>query len=214
MSETNEVKKEWNRVYYVYNEEILGLINHWREAPKKMKPVLQARIIDRMSYMINKKIASYKESGFYEDLLQEGRMGIIAAMEKFDSSRSPNFFQYSGWYIQNKIRVYLKKERRKRREIPTEEIYNCVDEDIDPVANFEGKEAKELLRVAIDALPEIDRKIVEMRFGLNDENKEGQTYQQIGDVFSLTRQRIEQIHSRAISKLRKNTKLKNFFDMR
>ena len=108
MSETNEVKKEWNRVYYVYNEEILGLINHWREAPKKMKPVIQAQIIDRMSYMVNKKIASYKESGFYEDLLQEGRMGIIAAMEKFDSSRSPNFFLYSGWYIQNKIRIYIK----------------------------------------------------------------------------------------------------------
>jgi len=205
------VKREWNKKYYVYNDEILGLIRNWREASPNKKHIYQTKILNRMGYMVNKRIASYKETDIYEDLIQEGRMGIIMAMEKFDNSRGINFFQYSGWHIKNNIRTFLRRERKKRCEIPTENVFNYIDEDAAPADEYETREAKKVLQLAIDKLPEMDRRVVEMRFGLG--GTDGQTYQEIGNTFSLTRQRIEQIHSRAISKLRKNEELKKFFDM-
>jgi RNA polymerase sigma factor (sigma-70 family) len=212
MQETNQVKTEWNRKYYVNNDEILALINLWKEAPTKKKPALQGRIIERMGYIIHKRISFYKNSDMYEDLMQEARIGIITAMERFDQTRSVNFFHFSIWHVQNKIRIYLKKQRRRRPEILVEHPYECVDIGIDPTIILEEEEAKKILLSAVEELPEIDRNVLKMRFGLDDGQNEGQTYQQIGDVFSVSKQRIEQINSRAVSKLRKNIKLKDFFN--
>lgn len=211
--QTSEVKTEWNKTYYVYNDEILGLIKLWKEAPPEKKSALQGRVISRMSFMVSKRIAFYKNSNMYEDLMQEARMGIVTAMEKFDITRSVNFFHYCTWHIKNKIRIYLKKQKRRRREILVDHnISNYVDEGTDPTTAFEEKEARKVLLLAVNELPEMDRKVVKMRFGLDDEFNEGHTFQQIGDVFSLTKQRIEQINSRAVSKLRKNIELRKFFD--
>ena len=212
MLETNQVKTEWNKIYYVYNDEILALIGLWKEAPAKKKPFLQGRIIDRMGYIISKRISFYKSSDMYEDLMQEARIGIIIAMERFDPTRSINFFHFSIWHVQNKIRIYLKKQKRRRPEILVENMPEHTNVDIDPATSLEEKEAKKVLLSAINELPEMDRKVIQMRFGLDDEYNEGRTYQQIGDVFSVSRQRIEQINSSAVSKLRKNTKLKDFFN--
>lgn len=213
MQQQNEVKTAWSKTYYVYNDEILGLINLWKEAPPEKKPALQGKVIKRMSFMIHRRIAAYKSSHMYEDLVQEARMGILTAMEKFDTNRSLNFFHFCTWHIKNKIRIYLKKQKRRSREILVDTaLSEYVDEDTDPTVTFEEKEARRVLLLAVDKLPEIDRKVVKMRFGLDDENREGRTFQQIGDVFSLSKQRIEQISSRAVSKLRKNIELRKFFD--
>lgn len=206
----SNLQNKWTKTYYVYNDEILALINLWKEAPLNKKRKIQAQILDRMSYMVNKRVSSYKNSNMYEDLLQEGRMGIMLAMEKFDTTRSINFFQYSTWHIQNKIRIYLKKEKRRKREILVEHTPDSIDENVDPSIIVENEEQRRVLLAALNKLPKIDREVLKMRFGFND--GEWHTYQQIGDMFSLSKQRIEQITSRAVFKLRKNAQLRDFFD--
>ena len=57
----------------------------------------------------------------------------------------------------------------------------------------------------INKLPEIDRKILVMRFGIN--GGEYNTFKQIGEQFSLTKQRIEQIEKRALNILKRNKKI-------
>jgi len=213
MQKQNKVKEEWNKTYYVYNDEILGLIKAWKEAPAEKKSVIQGRIISRMGVVIGKRICFYRNSNIYEDLTQEARMGIITAMEKFDPVRSPNFFHYCTWHIKNKVRIYLKKQKKRKKEILVDQaISNYVDEGSNPTTVFEEKEARKVLLLAVNELPEMDCKVVKMRFGLDDDCNESHTYQQIGDVFSLTKQRIEQISSRAVLKLRKNIELRKFFD--
>lgn len=198
--------ESWNKTYFVYNDEILELIQLWKEASPKKKSVIQGKIIDRMGYIICKRINRYKGSNIYDDLLQEGRMGIITAMEKFDISRGRNFFQYSIWHVKNKIRIFLNKQKRRNQKISISNIEEVESPDI----TFEQMEAKKVLISEIDKLPEIERKIVKMRSGIED--NDGKTYQQIGDVFSLSKQRIEQIYSHAVSKLSKNAQIRNFFD--
>jgi len=210
--ENNEVKTEWDKTYYVYNDEILGLIQAWKEAPKNKKSFIQGRIISRMSFMIGKRIAFYKNTNIYEDLMQEACLGIMMAMDKFDPSRCPNFFHYCIWHIKNKIRIYLKKHKRRKKEVLVDYVIDYIDEST-PATTLEQKEAKKMLLLAINELPDMDKKVIKMRFGLDGHN-EGQTYQQIGDVFSLTKQRIEQISSGAVLKLRKNIELRKFFEVK
>jgi RNA polymerase sporulation-specific sigma factor len=202
----NDVKNTWNKTYYVYNDEILSLISMWKKSSNKS--MYEEKIIDKMGFMIYNRISYYKNTSLYEDLLQEGRIGILKAMEKFDITRGCNFFQYSTFHIKNQIRLYLQKHR-KNKEILTNNIIEGVGED-DPISLFEKQEARKILLSAIDTLPDIDQNIIKMRFGLD--NSPGKTYQQIGDVFSLSKQRIEQITSRAVSRLRKNKQLNDFFN--
>ena len=206
----NNDLKEWSKSYYVYNDEIIALINLWKDAVPKEKPKIQGQILSKMGYIISKRISCYKNTSMYEDLLQEGRMGIMMAMEKFDADRSPNFFHYSTWHVQNKIRIYLQKQRKNKCEILMEETVDYANEtDLNNI--MEEKETKSVLLSAIEMLPKIDQQILKMRFGLVDD--EGATYKQIGDVFSLSKQRIEQIASRAVLRLKKNKQLKDFFNI-
>ena len=66
-----------------------------------------------------------------------------------------------------------------------------------------------MLKSAIETLPDVDRRVLIMRFGMDGFSEH--TLRQIGEAFSLTKQRIEQIEKKAISKLKKNRQVKNFF---
>lgn len=207
-----ENKEKWGKTYYVYNDEILDLVKLWRNAPQNEKIKFQDRIISRMGYIIYKRIAFYKNNVIYEDLKQEARIGILTAIEKFDPNRCVNFFHYSIWHIRSRVRMYLNKNKRKMKEMLVEDANYMDEEIIDPILLFEEKEGKKVLISAINDLPEIDRQVIKMHYGITEDG-EHKTYKQIGDVFSLSKQRIEQINSRAVLRLRKNSKLKEFFDM-
>ncbi len=56
------------------------------------------------------------------------------------------------------------------------------------------------LAEALEALDERERRILEMRFGLNDEDEH--TLEQVGQVFNLSRERVRQIEKKALQRLR------------
>ena len=72
---------------------------------------------------------------------------------------------------------------------------------------------KENVRKALDALPQREREVIEMRFGLTGARP--YTLEEVGRAFNVTRERIRQIESKALRKLRhpsRATKLKPFLD--
>jgi RNA polymerase sigma factor (sigma-70 family) len=211
---SNTVSPEWDK-YYVNNDEALALLRMWRNCySAKDRAVVEKQIIHRLSYLVYAKIHRYANKHYYEDLLQEGRAGLLESVRKFDPSRGINFFKYGCWHIQSRIGRFLKKQiRRDKREVLSAalpgQVLQVVEHHVSPEDLYEEEEGKRVLVSALGSLPEIDRKVVLMRFGIDGSG--GCTYKQIGDVFSVSRQRIEQITSRAISRLRKNTQIKDFF---
>lgn len=203
--------KEWekNAKYPVYNEEALELVRQWKSSSGRQRALAEKQIYHRLSYLIYKRIRGYRKCDYYDDLLQEGRIGLITAVEKFDSNRGLNFFKYGVWCIQSRVTGFLRWKRKSGNETPGGLLSGCMSEMPDPVVTYEKKEEKRVLMSAIGSLPEMDRQIVLMRFGIDGSG--GRTYKQIGDVFSLSKQRIEQITSKAISRLRKNKQIKVFF---
>ncbi len=146
------------------------------------------------------------QTDFFE-LISDGNMSLIRAAEKFDYTRGFKFSTYASWAImKNFARTVPKAGRRRERYQTGRDELLEMSRDL----RFEGEEpyrepdvtVKQSIGRVLDQLGPREREIVTRRFGLGDETKQ-QTLEQVGRHFGVTKERIRQIESRALGKLRK-----------
>ena len=83
---------------------------------------------------------------------------------------------------------------------PFVEIPEEYEMEFDEEEDFDNKELREILEEAMTILTEKERKVLQMRYGLDDGREK--TLEEVGEYFSVTRERIRQIEAKALRKLR------------
>ena len=138
----------------------------------------------------------------YDELVSEGNMILVNAVDKFDYSRGFRFSTYATHAVQRHFFRFLqRKQKRKNREVSTStEILSDVVPYSEEDAPLDYKVAHALIERFGDCLDEREAVIIRERFGLN-EDESSATLKVVADRVGLSKERVRQLQMRAIEKL-------------
>jgi RNA polymerase primary sigma factor len=137
------------------------------------------------------------------DLVSEGNFSLIKASERFDIERGARFSTYATWAIVNNFARRIPKDRTRRIRFGTgrEELLQSLTDHRDSArADATGQEqSRYLLRRMLGYLNDREQMIIARRFGLAGDK---QTLVQVGQELRISKERVRQLESRALDKLR------------
>ena len=173
----------------------------YNEAVKIKNRIVQANL--RLVVSIAKRHVSLNEDFF--QLVSDGNMSLIRAVEKFDYSRGNKFSTYASWAIMKNFARTIPGEFKQRdRFRPTsEEVFLAhADERTDRLMlESAQQQRKKQIGHILESLDDREQRIIISRFGL-DYSQEPQTLKEVGEQLGVTKERIRQIEARALNKLR------------
>lgn len=139
------------------------------------------------------------------ELISDGNMSLMHAVEKFDFARGFKFSTYASWAIIKNLCRTLPKERNQRSRWITgqEELFKAAADHRAEAGASESADRRnhEMVQGMLGRLNDRERQILVARYGLGGED--AQTLERLGRDLGITKERVRQIESRAQEKLRK-----------
>ena len=175
---------------------------------------VKATLIERNLRLVVYIARKFENTGIYvEDLISIGTIGLIKAINTFNPLKNIKLATYASRCIENEILMYLRKNSNMRSEVSIDEPLN-VDWDgneltlrdvlgTDPNDVFEEIEyddEKRLLRQTVDALPEKEKNLMVLRFGLG--GGECLTQKQLADKMGISQSYISRLEKRILEKIK------------
>lgn len=157
----------------------------------------------------------YSSSKNQDDLISIGSIGLVKAIDSFDSSNGARFATYGAKCIQNEILMYFRSQKKLTNEVSInetididrdgnpltyEDIISCEDtiaEDIDRKLH-----TQKALRLINEILNKRERTIMILRYGLN--NKPAMTQREVAKRLGISRSYVSRIEKSALEKLLDN----------
>lgn len=154
----------------------------------------------------------YSSSNMQEDLVSVGSLGLIKAVDSFDTEKGARFATYAAKCIQNEILMFFRQQRKLQSEVSINDAID-VDRDGNPLtyidviscdesisAEIERKISSDrALRYVSTLLTERERQIITLRYGLNGGTM--MTQRQIAELLKISRSYVSRIEKSALEKL-------------
>ena len=156
----------------------------------------------RLVVSIAKKHAGWSSSFF--EVVSDGNMSLMRAMERFDCARGTKFSTYATWAIMKNYARSIPEERYHYARYVTgqEEILSTrADHRVEPTSESDREHVRQLIASGINELDDREREIVSSHFGLGMKGAP-LTLEQLGKRFGVTKERVRQIEQRALARLR------------
>ena len=147
-----------------------------------------------------------------EDLISIGTIGLIKAVNTFSPEKNIKLATYASRCIENEILMHLRKIASQKMEVSLDEPLNTdwdgnelmlsdvLGSDGDEInREMEDEDEKRILLKVIDTLPQREREIIDMRFGLGD--KEELTQKQVADKLGISQSYISRLEKRIIKRI-------------
>ncbi len=229
---------------------------------KKGDSYARNRLLEANLRFVVKIAKQYQNRGLsLSDLISEGNLGLMTALDKFEPEKGYHFISYAVWWIRQSILKAIGEKSRMIRlpmnraadlaqvmqakaKLEKDGVYDATVEDLAAECGLSREDVLELMQISrevssLDApvgseedasvgdfieadadrpddivlgqaltasvnkilatLPERERGIIEMRFGLN--NKKPMSLKEVGELYNLTKERIRQIEKKVLTQL-------------
>lgn len=192
-------------------EEEAKLLEIYATDPKKVRGELIERNLRLVVYIAKK----FENTGInVEDLISIGTIGLIKAINTFNTDKNIKLATYASRCIENEILMYLRKNSNRKTEISIDEPLNVdwdgnelllsdiLGTDNDMIyQEIESEVDKQLLSIAMKRLTPRERNIMELRFGMN--SKPSKTQKEVADILGISQSYISRLEKKIIERLKK-----------
>ena len=187
-----------------------------RSRPSCSRPPLATRPRGRNLRLVVYIARRFENTGVnIEDLISIGTIGLIKAVGTFKSDRNIKLATYASRCIENEILMHIRKIAGQKAEVSLDEPINTdwdgnelllsdvlgTDGDI-VMRPMEEDAEQQLLREALARLPERERRIVSLRFGLG--GRPEKTQKEVADLLGISQSYISRLEKRIMQRLRRD----------
>lgn len=151
-----------------------------------------------------------------EDLISIGTIGLIKAINTFNSDKNIKLATYASRCIENEILMYLRKNSKNKMEVSIDEPLNVdwdgnelllsdilgTEEDV-IYKDLENEVERKLLRKAMGKLGEREKLIVNLRYGLSTPSGEEMTQKEVASYLGISQSYISRLEKKIMKRLKR-----------
>lgn len=193
------------------SEEEYLLRKHFNKDNEARKKLIEHNL--RLVAHIAKKYSSNAQDN--EEYISIGTIGLIKGIDSFSEEKGFKLSTYCSRCIENEILMHLRSMKKTSNDISLNSVIGTdkdgndmelvdviEDERVDPIDEIYNKViTKDMLKYVDEYLPEREKKVIYMRYGLSGEKEK--TQQEVADILNISRSYVSRIETKIQKKLNK-----------
>jgi len=193
-------------------------LDRLKDGDVEAKRVLVERNLRLVAHIVKKYSSNYQNSKEMDDLISIGTIGLIKAIDSFDTNKGIRLATYAAKCIDNEILMFFRNTKKTKGEVFLQDpigvdkegneicLIDILSSDSDSVleAVENSLQVKELYKKMSDVLSPREKEIIKMRYGLLDGDIK--TQREIAAILGISRSYVSRIEKKALKKLNKEFK--------